>query len=106
MSLKFFIVSNKGKLIFINSALAYAFESVSMIMGLQVSYGLCVYIIIQIIYFSLTSGAVKIGGIIASIICALVSLTPIHLMLYLYSKSCMMIAIVTESEVDENQNIR
>ena len=54
--------------------------------------------------FVLRSGAVQYCGILASLICALVSLTPTPLMLNLFNQSCMLIKQETKAELENNVN--
>ena len=62
------------------------------------------YLIPAIFNFVLRSGAVQYCGILASLICALVSLTPTPLMLFLLNQSCMLIQQETKVELENNIN--
>ena len=62
------------------------------------------YLITAIFNFVLRSGAVQYCGILASLICALVSLTPTPLMLFLLNQSCMLIQQETKVELENNVN--
>ena len=62
------------------------------------------YLIIAIFNFVLRSGAVQYCGILASLICALVSLTPTPLMLIIFYQSCMLIQQETKAELENNVN--